>query len=301
MKKTIRVLLLLFISVNYQVLGQGTKLSTSELFINSTIRIECSGDTIHDGVKKRFTKTGTGFYFQFQYDSLFLPVIVTNYHVIKKTDKCNLNFTESISNIPVYGSTISETLNISENNWIKHPKVDLAIFPLKPILDYIKLNKNKTLFYVCFTEDHLPDQNLLDSITAIEEVFMVGYPKGLWDKTNNLPIVRKGITATPAYLNYEGKKQFLLDISNYSGSSGSPVVLFNQGAYSTRTGSLLIGTRFALLGINTQSWDYDAEGEVKLPTGSQKIEVSTRLPINIGIVIKSEELLEFKSLLKPFL
>jgi len=300
MKKTPGILLFLIV-ISYKVSAQESKLSTSELFINSTIRIECSGDTIHEGVKKRFSSTGTGFYFQFRYDSVFLPVIVTNYHVIRKTNKCNLNFTESISNKPVYGSTFSEAFNITENDWLKHPKVDLAIIPLKPILDYIKTTRNKTPFYVVFTEDLLPNRNILDSITAIEEVFMVGYPKGLWDKTNNLPIVRKGITATPAYLNYEGKKQFLLDIPNYSGSSGSPVVLFNQGVYATRTGNLTIGNRLALLGINTQSWDYDAKGEVDQPSINQKIEVKTKLPINIGIVIKSEELLEFKALLEPYL
>lgn len=300
MKKIIGAIFLL-IFINNQVLSQETKLSISELVINSTIRIECSGDTIVNGKKARFTSIGTGFYFQFKIDSLYLPVIVTNYHVIKKTDKCKLNFTESILNKPNYGSIITETINYSENPWIRHPKVDLAILPINPIIQNIIKTENKIPYVIYYTEDLLPTKKLLDSLSAIEEVFMIGYPKGLWDKTNNLPIVRKGITATPVYLDYEGNNQFLLDIPIYSGSSGSPVVLLNQGSFPSRTGALAIGNRLALLGINVQSKEYDAEGELILPSINAKIETKTKLPINIAIVIKSEELLEFKPILKNLL
>ena len=300
MKKIIGAIFLL-IFINDQVSSQETKLSVPELVVNSTIRIECSGDTTVNGKKLRFASIGTGFYFLFEFDSLSLPVIVTNYHVIRKTDKCTLNFTESISNKPNYGSIITKTINNSENPWIKHPKVDLAILPINPIIQNIIKTENKIPYYSYYTENLLPTNKLLDSLTAIEEVLMIGYPKGLWDKTNNLPIVRKGITATPVYLDYEGTNQFLLDIPIYSGSSGSPVVLFNQGAFSSRTGVASIGNRIALLGINVESWDYNAKGELILPPDNSKVETRTKLPINIAIIIKSEELLKFKPILKNLL
>lgn len=288
----------LIVFVSSSVLSQDNTLSTSELIVNSTIRIQCSGDTIVNGQKLRFTSTGTGFYFSFKIDSLTIPVIVTNYHVIKKTDKCELKFTELISNKPQYGSQINETINDSDKKWIKHPNVDLAILPINPIIEDIKKSKNKVPFTVYFTENDLPNSELIETITAIEEVLMVGYPKGLWDKTNNLPIVRKGTTATPFYIDYEGNKQFLLDIPIYSGSSGSPVILFNQGSFSSRKGGLSIGSRLALLGINVQSWDFETKGELILPQPNTKIETKTNLPINVAVVIKSEELLDFKPILK---
>jgi len=45
---------------------------------------------------------------------------------------------------------------------------------------------------------------------------MIGYPSGLWDTKNNLPIVRKGITATTPYFDYNGKREFLVDIAAFA-------------------------------------------------------------------------------------
>lgn len=285
----------------FSIFAQETKLSLSELIINSTIRIECYGDTVVNGKKDRFLSTGTGFYFKFSFDSLTLPVIVTNYHVIKNTDTGIFNFTESVNNVPQYGSIITDTLKNFDKKWIKHPSVDLVILPINPIIKNIKTTKSKTPFIVYYTEDLIPTKELVESITAIEEVFMIGYPQGLWDKTNNLPIVRRGITATPFYIDYEGKNQFLLDIPVFKGSSGSPIILFNQGSYSSRKGGITIGTRIALLGINVELYEYPAEGELILPPKNPKIETKTEIPFNIAIIIKAEELLGFKPILKGLL
>ena len=288
----------LFLILSNKTMSQEANISISELIVNSTIRLECTGDTLINGKNVGYTSTGTGFYFAFKIDSLIVPVIVTNNHVVANSHTCTLNFTESIDNSPKYRSIIPYTLQNSSNMWIKHPNVDLAILPINPIIEEIKKTKNKTPFVTPYTEDLIPSKTLLDEITAIEEVLMIGYPKGLWDKTNNLPIVRKGITATPVYLDYEGKKEFLLDIPNYGGSSGSPIVLFNQGSYSSKRGGINIGGRIALLGINVQSYDYQAEGKLLLPANNPPIQTMTQVPFNIAIVIKSEELLGFKPILK---
>lgn len=298
MKTSLIFFILFMLIIANRGISQVTTLSTSELIINSTIRIECNGDTIINGKTVGFSSTGSGFYFEFKMDSLFLPVIVTNYHVIANSLYCVLKFTELVNNIPKYGSIITYTLKNSSKIWIKHPIVDLAILPINPIIDEIKQTEHKTPLTISYSEDMLPSKALIDEITAIEEVFMIGYPNGLWDKTNNLPIVRKGITATPVYMDYEGKKEFLLDIPIYSGSSGSPVVLFNQGTYSTRAGGIIVGNRIALLGINVESWNYPAEGKLLLPSNFKQIQTTTQIPFNIAIVIKSEELLGFKPILK---
>ncbi|WP_409415401.1 trypsin-like peptidase domain-containing protein [Flavobacterium sp. PS2] len=282
-------------------MSQENKLSTSEQIINSTIRIECTGDTIINNQKLAFTSTGTGFFFEFLINNMKIPVIVTNYHVIKNTTYGVLNFTEKENNLPKYGSILTYTLNDWQNRWIKHPNVDLAILPLAPIIDDFKKQKNKDISYVHYDETLLSNANLLSEVTAIEEVLMVGYPKGFWDKVNNLPVVRKGTTATPMYIDYSGKKEFLLDIPIFAGSSGSPVVLFNQGSYSTKDGGINIGSRIALLGINVQSIDYIAGGQLILPPNNPTVETSTAVPMNIAVIIKSEELLAFKPIIQELL
>jgi hypothetical protein len=69
---------------------------------------------------------------------------------------------------------------------------------------------------------HIPTPEDLENISAIEDIYMVGYPIALWDPYNVLPLARKGVTATPYKYDFNGKKEFLVDISVFEGSSGSP-------------------------------------------------------------------------------
>jgi hypothetical protein len=299
--KTYFTILLIFLLIGNKIYCQEYKPSISELLINSTIRIECSGDTIIKGKKLRFTSIGTGFYFVFTIDTFQVPVIVTNRHVIKGCDTGIITFTEEVNKGPQYGSKLLDTISDFENEWIIHPSVDLAILPVNPIFIKLEQEQKKKPFFIPFDESLLPTKKLLDEITAIEEVLMIGYPQGVWDSINNLPIVRKGITATPVFIDYQGRKVFLLDIPIFPGSSGSPILLFNQGSYSSRTGGLFVGTRIFLLGINVQSVDYVAEGELILPPNNPKISTITQMPLNIALIIKSEELLVFKPILETLI
>ena len=74
----------------------------------------------------------------------------------------------------------------------------------------------------------MPDATALAKLNAVEEIMMIGYPNGLWDAKNNLPIVRRGITGTPAFVDYNDKPEFVIDAACFPGSSGSPVFIVNQ-------------------------------------------------------------------------
>ena len=58
----------------------------------------------------------------------------------------------------------------------------------------------------------------------VEDVLMIGYPNGLWDTTHNMPIIRRGTIATDIKLDYNEKKEFVIDAACFPGSSGSPVL-----------------------------------------------------------------------------
>src|SRR5437763_136516 len=45
-----------------------------------------------------------------------------------------------------------------------------------------------------------------------------------------------GVTANPLQADYDGRPVFLIDASVFPGSSGSPVVICNQGGFATRQG-----------------------------------------------------------------
>ena len=275
-----------------------SQLDPSEAVILSTTRIVCYRDTLIAGKTIRFTDTGTGFYFYFAHGSDTIPVIVTNAHVIKSCKKGNLRFKLYDSNTGKrFGKIVDQPIDNFESKWIKHPTEDLAILPLNPLLDEIYKKYNKTVSLFFFNETYIPSDLELNNLSAIEEVLMVGYPKGLSDDINDLPIVRKGFTATPVYLNFRNQLRFLLDIPIYPGSSGSPVILFNLGSYPEKDGVLNINSRLKLLGIVVQSSMYSAIGKTTPQDSIPSLEVKTMLPFNVAVVIKASRLLEFKSLL----
>ena len=107
---------------------------------------------------------------------------------------------------------------------------------------------------------------------------MIGYPNGIWDATNNMPILRKGITATHPNIDYEGRLEFLIDAACFPGSSGSPVFLFNTNGWTNRDGSMSLGSRVKLLGVLSSGPQHTTTGEVRIvtvPTQQRAVAIST--------------------------
>ncbi|MBN6066772.1 trypsin-like peptidase domain-containing protein [Aggregatibacter actinomycetemcomitans] len=270
--------------------------------IHSTVRLECS-------LINGSTSVGTAFVFSFkspQSDS-WIPVFVTNKHVVKGAIIGNFLLTSSKDEMPNYGDFIQFSIPDFENQWIFHPdnNIDLCIMPIAQILN----NSNKIPYIVGFSELDIITSIDLNELTAFEEIFMIGYPNSLWDESNNLPIIRKGITATHAKFNYNGKNEFMIDAACFPGSSGSPVYMNMSGLRRNNDGgmSLLMGEQIKLLGILYAGPMFDVNGKVDIvdiPTVASHISFSS-IPMNLGYVIKIEKLLEMKELLfnsirKPF-
>lgn len=83
----------------------------------------------------------------------------------------------------------------------------------------------------------------LSSILAVsDEVFILGYPKGITDMYGQ-PIWKRATVATSPHLGWQRQKQFLVDCASREGMSGAPVIFYSKG------GSLQIGsTTFRGLG-----------------------------------------------------
>lgn len=275
------------------------QISPSEQLAYSTVRIECQ---LRDGS----TSTGTGYFFRFlEEDNIHIPAIVTNKHVIENS----LLGTIHINIADDRGQLIPETyesiqLNNFDSFWIMHPEadVDLCIMPIAFILKTIE-DSGKTPFYFSLYKDLLIQPEDLNQLTAIEDIIMIGYPNGIWDSVNNMPIIRKGITATHPKLNYNRKHEFMIDAACFPGSSGSPVFLFNLGTYPNKMGGAIIGTRIKLLGTLYAGPQHTATGNIAIldiPIAQKPISIS-RIPNNLGIIIKSYKLLDFEPILKQFI
>ncbi|KMM36358.1 S1 family peptidase [Guptibacillus hwajinpoensis] len=273
------------------------KLSISEQLTYSTVRIEC---TSNEG-----KSTGTGFFYTMNVEEKYIPVIVTNKHVIEDSKDGLIHFNLADNNgDPIEGEYHKVEISSFESSWIKHPnpEVDLCILTIGPILNKLERSGIKP-FYIQVDQSLIMNNDQLKELNSIEDIVMVGYPNGIWDAVNNMPIIRKGITATHPGLNYNGKQEFMIDAACFPGSSGSPVFLYNPSSYNDKNGNTIIGSRIKLLGILYAGPQHTASGEVKIinvPTAQKPIAIS-RIPNNLGLIIKSYILNEFEPILKELI
>jgi hypothetical protein len=134
----------------------------------------------------------------------------------------------------------------------------------------------------------------MDRLDAIEDVVFIGYPNGMWDTLNNLPIVRRGTTATPAAVDFEGHPHFLIDASVFPGSSGSPVFLYNTGMYAQKDGGTVVGSRLHFLGAVSSVYFREYDGSIEsrpVPTAESPVAV-VREMLDLGVVIKARAITE---------
>jgi hypothetical protein len=266
--------------------------SVIDQLIHSTVRIECID-------KLNQSSTGTGYFFEFKTrKGHVVPTIVTNKHVIENGEigKFNLTLKDQNGN-PKIGEHYNFVIPNFEKNCLLHTdkNVDLAVIPIAPFLEQLKADK-KEVFYITLNADIIPSDESLTKLFAMENIIMIGYPNGIWDKVNNFPIIRRGITATPPFVNYNGKSEFMIDAACFPGSSGSPVFLFDNGIYTERgMERSKMGVRCFLLGTLYAGPQHTATGDIRvidIPTKEQSITIS-RIPNNLGLVIKSKRLLDF--------
>ena len=106
--------------------------------------------------------------------------------------------------------------------------------PLSPVLEEAKASGAQVYWKAIPLSLFALDDDLA-KLSAIEDVLMIGYPNGLWDSESNLPIVRRGITASPPYRHFKGRREFVIDCACYPGSSGSPIFLYRPGLSLVKT------------------------------------------------------------------
>lgn len=271
-------------------------LSTAEFLMHTTVRLECV-------LKNGGHSTGTGFFFSFKVDEeKNIPLIVTNKHVIQNSVRGTFVLTRMSDNgDPIIGSYESVVIDKFEEGWIKHPddNIDLAVFPIAQLFRYAE-DKGVKIFIRSFDENLIPNNDVLANLSGLEDITMIGYPNGIWDHKNNLPIIRHGITATSPKYDYCDLPIFVIDCACFPGSSGSPVLIFNQGMYAEANGTLKAGYRVIFLGILFAGPQHVAEGEIQtIDVPLQQIPISlSRIPNNLGFVVKASKIHDFRPLLE---
>jgi hypothetical protein len=236
-------------------------------------------------------RIGTSFIYTLHDGERLYPFAVTNWHVVKGTERFSLTFPAGRGTAGALGGGMVAEFLSSEKDWIRHqdPSIDLACIPIAQAVEDSKATGSE-LFFRSLDPGMLMRQVHYSVVDAIEDVVVVGYPSGLIDPVHLLPIVRKGITATPLEVDYGGKPEFLVDASIFPGSSGSPVFLDKTHQTFTRedgTGEM-IGTVF-LVGVVSATFTRNDDATVTaidIPVMSGPT-VRSKQMIDIGVVIKA--------------
>ncbi|GAM10194.1 hypothetical protein OR1_02482 [Geobacter sp. OR-1] len=264
--------------------------SLAENLFFTTVRI----DTISlDGS----AGSGTGFLFIYKLqDDKHAPFIVTNKHVVHGMKSGSLTFHQRNGDQPNLGNGFRLDIDNWAKIWFGHPStdVDVAVTPFIPLEAHIKQQYNIDLFYRFISNDMIPTADQIEELDAIESVTFIGYPNGIWDSKNLLPIARRGTTASPIRVDFESTPRFLIDASVFGGSSGSPVFVLNQGMITDKRGNSTIGSRALFVGIiaavfyRTQLNQIIA---VPVPTLTRPMAQQQEM-IDLGIVYKARTVTE---------
>lgn len=234
--------------------------------------------------------TGTGFFFSFANDGEHsAPCIVTNKHVVKGADLIRARCHFASDDRPS-GQFVDCNFNLSGGIPFRHPdpNVDLCAIPFADILQQA-IGQGKPIFFRQLDMSIVPGDDEWQYFDALEEVLMIGCPNGLSDETNNLPISRRGITATSLCKDYNGKPEFMVDMACFPGSSGSPILIYDRNGFLDRKSNTynIGGSRLKFVGVLYSGPLISSDGRIVL-SHLPRVEVASMM--HLGNAIKSSQL-----------
>jgi Trypsin-like peptidase domain len=229
-----------------------------------TARIEAGDDEGREWV-------GTGFTYRADTDRGAVHLLVTNRHMLEGATWMRLLMcAQDDAGNPALGTAAKvevRPLDLPPESFHPDATIDVAAFGFGSMIDDLAAAGRSPKFKSVKDSLFLTVPQY-DDLDAVEEVTFIGYPSGLYDAANLLPVARRGTTATPPMVDYNGLPAFLVDASVFPGSSGSPVFLLDRGISMRRTGEVQLGTsRLALLGILAAVHVRQVSGDIRaLPT-----------------------------------
>lgn len=189
--------------------------------------------------------------------------------------------------------------------WVDHPSADVCAYPCRKLIEAVEAETGLRVFQRALDRSIIWSDDELKKLSAAEDVLMVGYPDGIWDSANNLPLLRRGMTATHACLDFCGSPEGVIDIAAIGGSSGSPVLILSEGHHFNKKASagkaaLGAGDRVVLLGIAAEAALMNLEGKIEkraIPMRRKELYALTAVSIHLAYYVKAKELLVLEAAL----
>jgi hypothetical protein len=203
-------------------------------------------------IDPKVIKTATGFFYHnLKSDLSFL---ITNRHVV-----CNGNYFPNAINLMLHSDMNDMTKNtaylIHLYNKLKPiwrnpnpPEADVVAIPIDRN-DFARRN----LMYILFASNNMLPENI--QLDVGEDVFIMGYPLGIYDEVHNLPVIRGGTISSAYPIPWNRRPYFLVDANLEEGTSGSPVLTKFKGTWRKTDGRLLhLEPGIFFLGINSSTF-----------------------------------------------
>lgn len=223
---------------------------------------------------------GTGFLFSVPFsddgEQVFM-LLISNRHVYGENPKgtiiLNYHKKKEDGSGPELGNVLTVQYNDFDRIYVGHPdkSIDLACINVSDATHKNVFFKNLYPEMICsFDEDDLLPGN---------EVWFIGYPENRFDISHNLPILRRGYIASIPKVDFNSKKEFIIDAQVFPGSSGSPVFA-------------ILGNSYKLIGVVAQTMIRFGQLE-SVPAA---LSIGVQQTLGLGIVIKAtciKELIDY--------
>ena len=264
-------------------------MSITEKLTYAVVKIDT---TKSDGKKY----TATGFFFKFFGKA---DALITNKHVMKDCTLCSFDLCElGDDGIPIDEKSHTITINDPLDLCVMHPDsdVDLCCINIWPAMEKLQKERKK-VFFISLNARLIPNQSRINNFAALEDIVMIGCPKGLYDNYNHKPIIRSGITSTHLKNNYRGKKEFLVDVASLQGSSGSPIFIIDNG-YRFEGDAVNISNQCDVYFVGIFCRLHEYKGGMDSEDVDNTPEHYVKLPMHIGIAVKSSEIFVLEDIVK---
>jgi hypothetical protein len=265
-------------------MAQIQPITTYEYLLYTTVRLELP-------LLNGEVSVGTGFIYDHQaQNGQKIPLLVTNKHVIKDSKEVKVRFHQrdvTASRWAVSGY-VDLAFPLAESAWTGHPNPDVDLVGIRlSTFQWHAAAKQQEIAVFGLGPRFIPDD--LSAFDAVEDIVMLGYPRGLWDSSNNYPLVRRGITSSHPGIDFEGKPEIAVDMACFPGSSGSPVLLPYEPSRAKRVAFFDETRLFAFLGVLFSGPQHPVPGQVRIPS-PVLIETVSVIPMNLGFMIKAREI-----------
>lgn len=173
------------------------------------------------------------------------PILVTNKHVFLGNDKVVIRMKKKDSNdLQIVDVDLKDKDGILLYAVHDSKDIDIAVLPINA--DFITGN---SLDFNCFNIDTNAMSSTELRTNGVDEgsiIYMLGFPMGLVNVNSNLPICRMGCVSRMSETQITEQHNILVDIQNFPGNSGSPIITRPESITLAGTASL---TKSVLVGI----------------------------------------------------